>query len=161
MRIGPLLVIAAVMVGSACASDAQSSDTTAVATTVPLPTDAGSNPIDPARLCVSTDPGWTPISIHRALSCPDGTSVSVRGIIIGGSGGSVLLCDSAAGGDDCLTIDRGVLPIDDNRTAVDQIFYTGTVSKGVLTVNSPPALEDGGSVVPSPLNRPSSPLRSG
>ena len=86
--------------------------------------------------------------------------VSVRGIIIDGSGGPVQLCDSAAGGDDCLTIDAGVLPIDDNHTPVTQIDYTGTVSKGVLTVTSTPEVGPVGSVVVSPINRPSSPLRS-
>ena len=161
MRIRPLLVIAAVAVGSACSGEPQSSTATTVAKTVPVDTDAGGNPIDLGRLCVHTDPGKLPISVHRALSCPDGTSVSVRGIIIGASGGSVQLCDSSAGGDDCLTIDAGVLPIDDNRTSVTAIDYTGTVSKGVLTVTRVPEGGPVGSVPLSPINRPSSPLRSG
>ncbi len=161
MRIGTLLMIAAVTVVSACTSESRAGTATTVAKAVPVDTDAGGNPIDLGRLCVHTDPGKLPISVHRALSCPDGTAVSVRGIIIGASGGSVQLCDSAAGGDDCLTIDAGVLPIDDNRTSVTPIDYTGTVSQGVLTVAGGPQVGPVGSVVPSPLNRPSSPPRSG
>jgi hypothetical protein len=162
MRIGPLLVIAAVMVGGACTNEAQSSDTTAVAKTVEVATDAGGNPIDFGRLCVHTDPGKLPISVHRALGCPDGTSVSVRGIIVGAAGGAVLLCDTGAGGDNCLTIDGGVLPVDGDGSPGAAIDYTGTVSKGVLTVTSPAVVPDVGAGPPLiPLNRPLSPLRSG
>ena len=96
MKIGPLLLIAALVFGGACAGESQASPATAVTTTVPVAIDIGGNPIDLGRLCVHTDPGQLPISVHRALNCPDGTMVSVSGIIIGSSGGSVLLCDTPA-----------------------------------------------------------------
>lgn len=156
MKFGPILVIAAVVVGSSCTDESPATTATTVAKTVQVDTDAGGNPIDLGRLCVHTDPGQLPISVHRALSCPDGTMVSVSGIVTRGADGSTLLCDSAPD-DFCLTINGGSA----RGASAGTIGYTGTVSKGVLTVTSTPEVGPVGSVVVSPINRPSSPLRSG
>jgi hypothetical protein len=155
MKIGPILVLAAVVIGGACTGESQASPATTVATTVPVGLDIGGNPIDLGRLCVHTDPGQLPISVHRALNCPDGTMVSVTGIVVHGSDGSVLLCDRPAK-DFCLSIDDGSAA---GATGAP-IDYTGTVSKGVLTVATTPQVGPG-PLVASPVNRPLSPLRSG
>jgi hypothetical protein len=159
----PLVIIAAI-VGCACSSDSRSSGTTVVVTTDSAGTSASTsaNPTktsDQAPLCVYTDPAMRPISVHRALSCPDGTHVSVRGVVIGAGGGPVLLCDQGPGSHDCLTIERGVLPVIPSQSS-NPMDYTGTVSKGVLSVGPTPLVDNGGPVVVSPLNRPSTPLHS-
>jgi hypothetical protein len=167
MKHGAPLLIAAVIVGGGCTHDSRSSaDTvvvrTASAGTIPSRSANSTDATDGAALCVYTDPGRRPISVHRALSCPDGTQVSVRGIVIGAGGGRVLLCDQGPGSHDCLTIERGVMPNVAGGPPGTPTDYTGTVSKGVLSVGAAPPVLAGNvpSVVVSPLSRPSTPLHS-
>ena len=89
--------------------------------------------------CVHTDPAKMPISVHRALSCPDGTAVAVWGIVTRGADGSTMLCDDATG-DVCLKIDSGAA-INSPGSLGGKVFFTGTVSKGVLTTPRSPLLE--------------------
>ena len=138
MKISPTLLIAVVVLGTACTGAAHSSATTSIAGGKSESTEVPTSTIDIATECVHTDPGKLPVSVHRALSCPDGTSVSVQGIATTGEDGSVMLCDPAPA-EFCLTIDGGTaMPAGGPSGAT--VGYTGTVSNGVLSVERMPGL---------------------
>jgi hypothetical protein len=80
-----------------------------------------------------------PISVHRALSCPDGTEVAVWGIVTQSADGSTMLCDDATG-TACLKVDAGAT-IDSPGSLGGKVFFTGIVTKGVLTTPRSPVLE--------------------
>ena len=136
MRFASTLLIAAVLVATSCTSDPKSAQTTTTAGTNEVGSAAPINTSNSAVECVHTDPGKLPISVHRALSCPDGTTVSVRGIVTRGADGSTMLCD-AVPGDVCLKVDGAhvVLGLDSGT-----VTYTGTVAKGVLNASRSPLL---------------------
>ncbi len=127
MRLAPTLLTAAILVATSCAGDSKSAATAATTTTA-VTVDVGSEAPKAigAVECVHTDPAKQPISVHRALSCPDGTSVAVKGIVTRGSDGSTLLCD-AVPGNDCLKIDGGDVVTGPSGGTV---WYTGTVTQG-------------------------------
>lgn len=134
MNAGLLLLSAVIVVSTSCTSDAESIAPTSVAESAPSSTAAPVDTDNRAERCVSTDPGATPISVHRALSCPDGTKVWVRGILRASADGTEL-CDPAPD-EFCVTLETGGLPV--NGTAV---ALSGTVSGGVLSVGGGPTLE--------------------
>ena len=139
MKLGPTTVLIAVVVlGSACTGAERSTGTTSISNRKTASTDVPTSTIDVAAECVHTDPGKLPVSVHRALSCPDGTSVSVQGIVTTGEDGSVMLCDPAPN-EFCLTVDGAtVMPTDGPSGAT--VGYTGTMSNGVLSVERRPGL---------------------
>ena len=148
MRLAPTVLTAAVLVAASCSADARATGTTtatttaiAAATTTTLPA-ISAVPINTsadAVECVHTDPGKMPISVHRALSCPDGTEVAVWGIVTHSADGSTMLCDDATG-TACLKIGAGAAI--DPGTVGGKVFFTGIVSKGVLTTPRSPVLEN-------------------
>ena len=124
MRRAALLSIL-VVVGGACttrisAEDSPPSTSGAPAVTAPVTTD------DPAVQCVSTDPGWNPISVHRAVNCPDGTPVTVSGVVIAQPDGARLLCDSSIVDENCLTL-VGVSPAPYPPTISSEVVFTGVI----------------------------------
>lgn len=136
-----MLLTAAVLVAAACTNEARATGTTtAAATTTAQVISAVSISTSTAAVqCVHTDPAKMPISVHRALSCPDGTTVAVWGILTRSADGSTMLCDDANGAS-CLKIDRGVA-IDSPGSLGGKVFFTGTVSQGVLTTPRSPVVE--------------------
>lgn len=118
--------------------------------------------VDRAAQCVSTDPAWRPISVHRAVNCPDGTLVTVQGILVHDAHRATTLCDVVtATGDRCVgdglslkgAVDSPVL-----AAAVGKVIFTGVVSGHVLQLVSP---ADGrvAAARSSRVSRPSAPLR--
>ena len=116
MNAGLLLLSAVVVVSTSCTSDAPSTALTSVAKSAPTSTAAPVDTDNRAERCVSTDPAATPISVHRALSCPDGTKVWVRGIVRATADGTEL-CDPAPD-EFCVTLETGGLPA--NGTSVNE-----------------------------------------
>jgi uncharacterized protein YdeI (BOF family) len=145
MRLASTVLTAAVLVAASCSADARATGTTtttttaATTTTLPVKSAVPINTSTAAVQCVHTDPGKMPISVHRALSCPDGTEVAVWGIVTRGADGSTMLCDDATG-TACLKIDAGAA-IDSPGSLGGKVFFTGIVSKGVLTTPRSPVLE--------------------
>lgn len=136
------MLTAVVLVTASCTSDARSPGTTTTAaagTTVQVVSAAPNNTSDEAVQCVHTDPAKMPISVHRALSCPDGTAVAVWGIVTRSADGSTMLCDDGTG-TNCLKVDGGAV-IASPGSVGGKVFFTGTVSKGVLTAPRSPLLE--------------------
>ena len=134
MRLAPTVLTVACLVVTSCTSDSKSA-ATAATTTIAVTVAGGSGAPRAITVsavdCVHTDPAKQPISVHRALSCPDGTSVAVKGITKHGADGSTMVCDSVPG-NDCLKIDgAGVVAAPSGGT----VWYIGTVSKGVLTTD--------------------------
>ncbi|MGZ4671573.1 MAG: hypothetical protein ACXVH5_04015 [Ilumatobacteraceae bacterium] len=132
MRLAPTVVTAALLVVTSCTSDSTATaTTTTTAVTVTTGSEAPKAITVSAVECVHTDPAKQPISVHRALTCPDGTSVAVKGITTRGADGSSMLCD-AVPDTDCLKIDGAdVVAAPSGGT----VWYIGTVSKGVLTTD--------------------------
>jgi hypothetical protein len=135
------MLTAALLVAASCTSDARATATATVVTTTTVQVERAVpiNASAAAVQCVHTDPAKMPISVHRALSCPDGTAVAVWGIVKRNADGSTMLCDDATG-DACLKID-GSVAIDSPDSIGGKVFFTGTVSKGVLTTPRAPVLE--------------------
>jgi hypothetical protein len=89
----------------------------------------------------------TPISVHRAVSCPDGTTVSVQGIVVRASDGTTMLCDAVAEFEPAKCAgDTLVLSWDDSTDAPPQPEtqrgYVGTVNDGAMSVTWPPPFVD-------------------
>ena len=139
-----MMLTAAVLIATSCTNEARATGTTttvttaATTTTVQVISAAPNNTSADAVQCVHTDPAKMPISVHRALSCPDGTTVAVWGIVKRGADGSTMLCDDATG-TSCMKIDGGAA-IDGPGSLGGKVFFTGTVSKGVLTTPRSPVL---------------------
>ncbi len=135
MRLGPALLVAVMTVGSSCTNHPGATTETTDTTSTTQPGQS----IDFAELCVHTDPGWRPISVHRAAHCPDGTAVDVQGITIIGADGSTMLCDSVSTqvptkcAGDGLALHGGA-PTAASGSSGGKTSYHGTVSKGVLTI---------------------------
>ncbi|HEY7625575.1 MAG TPA: hypothetical protein VH761_00855 [Ilumatobacteraceae bacterium] len=145
MTLRPIVLAALLMSLSACEVAARATPAATGDTAVPT---VAASPLDPAVQCVSTDPGWRPISVHRAVSCPDGTKVTVQGILIHDANGLAVLCDVAsASRDRCIgagvTVE-GFAPEPVLASSVDKVMLTGVVSGHVLRA----------------VSRPSAPLRS-
>ncbi len=134
MRLAPSVLTAAFLVVTSCTSDSKSAATAATTTTAVTVTTGSEAPkaiTVSAVECVHTDPAKQPISVHRALTCPDGTSVAVKGTTTHSADGSTMLCD-AVPSTDCLKLDGAdVVAAPSGGT----VWYTGTVSKGVLTTD--------------------------
>jgi hypothetical protein len=143
MRLAPTVLTAAVLVAASCTSEARATGTTttttaATTTTLPVIKAVPINTSAAAVECVHTDPAKMPISVHRALSCPDGTEVAVWGIVKRSGDGSTMLCDDATA-TACLKVDAGA-SIESPGSVGGKVFFTGIVSKGVLTPPRSPVL---------------------
>ena len=142
MRLAPTMLTAAVLVAASCTSEARATGTTtttaAATTTLPAKEAVPINTSIDAVECVHTDPGKMPISVHRALSCPDGTEVAVWGIVRRSGDGSTMLCDDATA-TACLKVDAGA-SIESPGDIGGKVFFTGVVSEGVLTTPRSPVL---------------------
>ena len=58
--------------------------------------------------CTHTDPAATPISVSRALTCPDGTRVWVRGVLMTKVDGTRWICDDDAAASASECADKGL-----------------------------------------------------
>lgn len=139
-----MLVAALVLLGSACSYGARSSDASAAPGTTSAGATAPSTTIDLEELCVHTDPGRQPISVHRAVNCPSGTEVSVQGILVRTADGSIVLCDAVSPSTanacqgDGLTVSGASQSPAPKPVGTTKVVYTGTVSGGVLSRPSAP-----------------------
>jgi hypothetical protein len=70
-------------------------------------------PLNHSPSCTYSDPGWSPISVDRALRCPDGTGVWVRGVVVRSADESVYLCSAARLGPHPGRLDDGFRVIGD------------------------------------------------
>jgi hypothetical protein len=124
---------------AACTSRASAGDPPVVLPSVATSSTSSTMPItlDATVQCVWTDPGRLPISVHRAIHCPDGTAVTVSGVLVDGPGATQLLCDSALVSDWCLTVD-GITPADFPPAVSGEVVLIGTVSGGHLVARSHP-----------------------
>jgi hypothetical protein len=97
--------------------------------------------VDRAAQCVSTDPAWRPISVHRAVNCPDGTLVTVQGILVHDAHRATTLCDVVtATGDRCVGDElslKGAVDSPVLAAAVGKVIFTGVLSGHVLQLVSP------------------------
>ena len=122
--------------GAGTASTTVAPDVTTAVTTVDIP-------------CNYTDPGVTPISVKRAMSCSDGTQVWVRGTVKTIADGTHWLCDEPSqtadqcaqnglklvGGGDTGDIFLGVKQGNELRVGGG---LTGPPSLGTIPPGSPP-----------------------
>jgi hypothetical protein len=106
-------LLLSVGVAASCQHDADtalpSSTSSTPAGTVPesLTPAGGSVATDFGVDCTHTDPGATPISVSRALTCPDGTRVWVRAVMLTQADGIRWICDDpAASASECA--DKGL-----------------------------------------------------
>lgn len=111
-------------------------------------TDSSSTPF---TRCDYTDPGKYPISVGRALTCPDGTAVEVTGQFIRDQDGVAWLCDQIAGSDTRPCTGQGLQVIGE-PTAVGGT-YSGLKQGNTLVVDS--------AVVYIPSATPSGPVITG
>lgn len=135
MKQGSVLVAAVLLLAGACGNGGRATQSTSAdppgARPAPQPA------IDRAEQCVSTDPGWRPISVHRAVNCPEGTPVTVQGVLIHAADGSAKLCDVVnPTHDQCvgdgLTVDGAAAqPV--LASSVFEVVLSGVVSGRVLT----------------------------
>jgi hypothetical protein len=70
-----------------------------VPTTAPGPTGQSAPSGTAWPPCTHTDPGRRPITVSRALTCPDGTAVSVTGTLVTAADGTMMLCGSVPAAD--------------------------------------------------------------
>jgi hypothetical protein len=139
---------AAVLAGGSCAKETTAAPTAAGSATKTAGSDTT---IDLAQLCVHTDPGKRPITVHRAVNCPDGTAVSVQGIVIRGADGSTQLCDEVSAGPHTTCLGDVLIIRGNSQSAGGLAGYTGTVANGVLTIDQGPPLPE---IMPPLVNVP-------
>jgi hypothetical protein len=135
-----MLLTAAVLAGGSCAKETTTAPTTtpAAATGTATSRVGTDTTIDLAQLCVHTDPGKRPINVHRAVNCPDGTPVSVQGIVIRGADGSTRLCDEVSAGPHTTCLGDVLIIRGNGQSPGGFVGYTGTISNGVLTIDQGP-----------------------
>ena len=108
-------LLLSVGVGASCQHDA--SDTALPSSTSSTEANSGSGSLTPAGgsvvtdlgvACTHTDPAATAISVSRALTCPDGTQVWVRGVLVTKADGTRWICDkdTATSANECA--DKGL-----------------------------------------------------
>jgi hypothetical protein len=134
-------VLTSVCVASACQ---QSDDAVSATSTSSTPAGSASRPLTPAfgtvgtelgAACTYTDPGATPISVGRALTCPDGTRVWVDGVLIIDADGTRSICDEEAATSPASCADNGLRIIGPGLTSPPLI---GVKSGSTLTLQPEP-----------------------
>jgi hypothetical protein len=85
--------------------------------------------------CTYTDPGATPISVGRALTCPDGTRVWVDGALLIDADGTRSICDEVAATSPASCADNGLRIIGPGLTSPPLI---GVKSGSTLTLQPEP-----------------------
>lgn len=124
-------VLTSVCVASSCQ---QSDDAGSAPSTSSTPAGSASRPLTPAlgpvgtelgAACTYTDPAATPISVGRALTCPDGTRVWVDGVLMIDADGTRLICDEEAATSHAACADNGL-----------QIIGPGLTSPPLIGVKS-------------------------
>jgi hypothetical protein len=133
-----VLLSAAVLAGGSCAKETTAAPSTTPGAGTATNTVGTDTTIDLARLCVHTDPGKRPITVHRAVNCPDGTAVSVQGIVIRGADGSTQLCDEVSAGPHTTCLGDVLIIRGNGQSPGGFVGYTGTISNGVLTIDQGP-----------------------
>jgi hypothetical protein len=77
--------------------------------------------------CDNTDPGMYAISVSQAKTCPDGTSVLVRGVILADGARNRYLRDSSAAASSATCSAEGLTVVGGSATGADGI-YRGVIS---------------------------------
>ena len=147
-------LVLTICVASSCQNDAAIAS---ASSTSSIPAGTGSRSLTPAGgsvtglgvACTYTDPGATSISVGRALTCPDGTSVWVRGVVMTKADGTRWICDEDASSSANECAEKGLQVIGGDG------FPAGTQLIGIksgATLNVQPRLDTFPSFVPIPLD---------
>jgi len=123
-------------------STAATATTAAPTTTTPPETTVASGSTTEATLststpftrCNYTDPGKFPISVSRALGCPDGTRVDVSGAFVRDGNGVAWLCDQLAGSEQRPCVGQGLQIIGDTTIGIGS--YSG-IKQGITLLADP------------------------
>ncbi|MEY2583737.1 MAG: hypothetical protein QOE09_3586 [Ilumatobacteraceae bacterium] len=98
--------------------------------------------------CTYTDPAAAPIPVVRALTCPDGTQVWVRGVVKTKDDGTRWICDKDASASATECADKG-LQVIGNSGSTD-IQLTGVKSGRTLVQSGPGTPQTAGIPIPAP-----------